>query len=193
MRVYHIHQINSSVCHLDTKVCSYLILTQSESRRLYIPSEGRRAAVFLSPLKNPSPSAGSEPPKLVFNGKHASYYITEDDKETLNDDTRNCVATNEDKCSIYFKRHPSFNCIPTEQILLFMVSLISVVMGEFILPLMAISRSLSDRDSVQNITVYAFSEKYFSQTTNLPVTQLNCSTTIESKCSTSYSAEMSLS
>jgi hypothetical protein len=48
-------------------------------RRLYFPSEGRRAVDFMA-LKNPSPSAGFEPANLESNFKHANHLTTEDDK-----------------------------------------------------------------------------------------------------------------
>ena len=41
-------------------------------RRLYVPSEGRRAEDFLFALKNPTASAGFEPANLGTKGQHAT-------------------------------------------------------------------------------------------------------------------------
>ena len=41
-------------------------------KRLYFPSEGRRAEDFFA-LKNPMASAGSEPANLGSEGQHATY------------------------------------------------------------------------------------------------------------------------
>jgi hypothetical protein len=41
-------------------------------RSFYFPSEGRRAEDFLSHFKNPTASAGFEPPNLGIRGQHAT-------------------------------------------------------------------------------------------------------------------------
>ena len=51
----------SFTCHKST----------TSDKRLYIPSEGRRAEDFFA-LKNPTASAGFEPPNLGTKGQHAT-------------------------------------------------------------------------------------------------------------------------
>jgi hypothetical protein len=44
--------------------------------QLYFPSEGSRATGFIA-LKNPSSSAGFEPPNLASSGKYTNHEATE--------------------------------------------------------------------------------------------------------------------
>jgi hypothetical protein len=77
-------------------------------RRLYGPSEGRRAEDFLA-LKNPTASAGFEPANLGTKGQHATSRPPKPLNEDINNDSRLNLITemglghvmSENKCSSF--------------------------------------------------------------------------------------------
>jgi hypothetical protein len=66
--------VNTSKGHL---ICRKILRHGADD---FTSTEGRKACCgFLITLKNPSPSTGTEPASLWFNGKHANHYTTKDD------------------------------------------------------------------------------------------------------------------
>ena len=65
--------ISTESCHFDAYTFGFFYMPQicNMGKRLYFPSEGRKAEDFFA-LKNPTASVGFEPVNLGTKGQHAT-------------------------------------------------------------------------------------------------------------------------